>query len=301
MLEFREQLAYLRRFYSPITIDELLNGMAKQCELPPNPLVLTFDDGFVDHFVNVFPLLHDAKIQGTFFVPAMPTVEKRVLDVHKIHFILAQVADERLIVEQICGMIDRNGSASGLQSAAAYYAQYAQPSRWDDADVAFIKKILQTVLPETVRHAIVAELFAKYVTVDEEAFASELYLTPDQMRCMRSMGMVVGGHGYTHSRLSYMTQSDQQLEISRSLEFLGSIGVEKDRWIMSYPYGDFNEELIESLQGAGCAAAFTTVVGLADLKGNPLLLSRIDTNDLPKKAGAPVAQWTAAAHPVACT
>lgn len=293
--EFREQLTYLCRFYSVIRAEELLDSIANQCTLPPNPLLLTFDDGFVDHFVNVFPLLQEAKLQGSFFVPAMPAVEKQVLDVHKIHFILAEVADKKLIVDEIFRMIERDGTASGLQAPAAYYVQYARPTRFDSAEVCFVKQMLQYALPDTVRHAIVSELFTKYLTDDEEAFAAELYLTPDQMRCMIRMGMYLGSHGYSHPWLTHISPSDQRLEISRSLEFLSSIGATTHRWIMSYPYGDCNAHLLELLLGAGCVAAFTTEVGLANLKGHPLLLARLDTNDLPKVATAEACQWTLAA------
>ncbi len=92
------------------------------------------------------------------------------------------------------------------------------------------------------------------------------------------------------TRTNQITQR-HDLEISRSLHFLSSIGAATDRWIMSYPYGDWNAELLELLAGAGCVAAFTTEVVLANLKSDPLLLSRIDTNDLPKTATAQACQW----------
>lgn len=288
--DFREQLAYIRRFCSVITAEALLDSLTNQGTLPPNALLLTFDDGFADHFGNVFPLLEQAKLQGSFFVPAMPVVEKRMLDVHKIHFILAGVADKKSLVDDIFRAIERD-AAKGLQSPAAYYAQYAAPSRFDSAEVCFIKQMLQYALPENVRNAIVTDLFTKYVTSDEEAFAAELYLTPDQIRCMVRMGMYFGSHGYSHRWMGHIDRSDQHLEISRSLDFLSSIGATTHRWIMSYPYGDWNAELLELLRGTGCVAAFTTEVGFGNLKSEPLLLSRIDTNDLPKIATAQACQW----------
>jgi peptidoglycan/xylan/chitin deacetylase (PgdA/CDA1 family) len=287
--DFREQLAHIRRFYSVITAEALLDSITNQDTLPPNPLLLTFDDGFADHFINVFPLLEQAKLQGSFFVPAMPVVEKQMLDVHKIHFILANVADTKSLVDEIFRATER-GAAKGLQAPAEYYAQYARPSRFDSAEVCFIKQMLQYALPENVRNAIVADLFTKYVTSDEEAFAAELYLTPDQIRCMVNMGMYFGSHGYSHPWIGHIKRSDQNLEISRSLDFLSSIGAATHRWVMSYPYGDWNAELLELLRGAGCVAAFTTEVGLANLKSDPLLLSRIDANDLPKIATAQACQ-----------
>ena len=37
-------------------------------ELPPNPVILTFDDGYAEHYNYVFPLLRDFGMTGTFFV-----------------------------------------------------------------------------------------------------------------------------------------------------------------------------------------------------------------------------------------
>jgi peptidoglycan/xylan/chitin deacetylase (PgdA/CDA1 family) len=293
---FREQLAYIRRFYSVITAEELLDTIDRRGSLPANAALLTFDDGFADHFTNVFPILQEAGLQGTFFVPAEPVTHGRLLDVHKIHFILASVPDARLIVDVISKAItNRQSVETHLKSAAEYYSQCAQPGRFDSADVVFIKKMLQYALPEGLRRTTVAELFNKFVTADEEAFASELYLTADQIRCMVRMGMHFGSHGYAHPWIDHLDTSEQQLEIVRSLEFLRSMGVDTHRWIFSYPYGAWNSGLLELLKTTGCKAAFTTDVGIADLAKDPLLLPRLDTNHLPNTATAPPCEWTQAA------
>ena len=44
--------------------DYLSNGIA----LPDKPIVLTFDDGYTDNYANAFPVLHNHKFTGTFFV-----------------------------------------------------------------------------------------------------------------------------------------------------------------------------------------------------------------------------------------
>jgi peptidoglycan/xylan/chitin deacetylase (PgdA/CDA1 family) len=293
---FREQLDYIRRYYSVITAEELLDSITLRTHLPPNPALLTFDDGFVDHFTNVFPILQDAGLQGTFFVPAEPVICGRLLDVHKIHFILASAPDAKLISVAISKAIENHRSVEKqLKSAAEYFAQYAQPSRFDSADVTFIKKMLQYVLPEALRRTIVAELFSKFVSTDEESFAAELYLTTDQIRCMVRTGMHVGSHGYAHPWIDRLETGQQREEIARSLEFLRSIGVGTDRWIFSYPYGAWDSRLLDLLRATGCTAAFTTDVGIADLNKDPLLLARLDTNHLPKNATAPPCEWTHAA------
>jgi peptidoglycan/xylan/chitin deacetylase (PgdA/CDA1 family) len=55
--------------------------------------VLTFDDGLSDHF-KVYKYLWSLKITGTFLIPKMPIIENKVINTHKIQFILAST-DEK--------------------------------------------------------------------------------------------------------------------------------------------------------------------------------------------------------------
>jgi peptidoglycan/xylan/chitin deacetylase (PgdA/CDA1 family) len=269
--DFRVQLRYLLEHYRVISVSELLGGEA----WPFNAALLTFDDGFADHYTNVFPLLDEAGVQGLFFPPAMPLVEGKVLDVHKIHSILAAVDDVAPLVEHIRKAVG--------QDFDAYWKQYAHATRFDPAAVIFVKRMLQVALDEKKRGAIADELFRRYVSADEAAFSAELYMNSDQLRCMIRNGMYVGSHGYSHAWLTSLAPEEQAAEINRSLDFLRSLGAGTAQWTMSYPYGDTNDALVSLLKSRGCAAAFTTEVGVAE--GHDLmLLPRLDTNDLPPRA-----------------
>ena len=87
---FCRQLDYIQAHYTPIAAEDLIGALSPaKKELPTNPILLTFDDGYSDHFANVFPLLDARGIQGCFFPPAQSVLEHKVLDVNKIQFILA--------------------------------------------------------------------------------------------------------------------------------------------------------------------------------------------------------------------
>ena len=63
-------------------------------------------------------------------------------------------------------------------------------------------------------------------------------------------------------------------------------------WTACYPYGSSSEEVVVELEKQGCKVAFTTEVRVADLAlDDPLLLPRLDTNDLPKDKQASVNHW----------
>ena len=51
---FEEQLERFERMYEFVTLEECLAALDGQSELPENAIMLTFDDGYNDHFHNVF-------------------------------------------------------------------------------------------------------------------------------------------------------------------------------------------------------------------------------------------------------
>ncbi len=66
---FEAQLQLLsEQGFSTITLRDVYEYLAVGKVLPANPIVLTFDDGYLDNFTNAFPLLQKYGMTGTFFV-----------------------------------------------------------------------------------------------------------------------------------------------------------------------------------------------------------------------------------------
>lgn len=66
---FRQQMAYLRdNGYQPISLYDLYGALMQGSPLPANPVVLTFDDSYIDHYTEVFPILREFGYTATFFV-----------------------------------------------------------------------------------------------------------------------------------------------------------------------------------------------------------------------------------------
>ncbi|MGA3008413.1 MAG: polysaccharide deacetylase family protein [Opitutaceae bacterium] len=280
---FRRQLDHIQAHYTPITVEKLLGALGSgDRELPPNSILLTFDDGYADHFANVFPLLEARKIQGCFFPPAQAVLEHTVLDVNKIHFILASVPNPGRLLDRVFASLDEFRPHYPLKTNEAYLHALGQDHRFDPREIVVLKRLLQRELPEPVRAEIVRRLFAEHVTADETAFACELYMSTDQLACLRRQGMHIGCHGFSHAWLNHLSPGAQAMEIDRSLAFLQSVGVSADDWTICYPYGGFNESLLETLRARRCQLGFGVDARVADLdRDERLTLPRIDTNDLP--------------------
>lgn len=66
---FEQEMKFLsEQGYQTIRLRELLKYFEAGTPLPPKPIILTFDDGYADHYTNVFPTLKDFGFTGTFFI-----------------------------------------------------------------------------------------------------------------------------------------------------------------------------------------------------------------------------------------
>lgn len=280
---FRRQLDFIQANFTPIAMEDIFEAIhSEERILPPNPILLTFDDGYSDHFLNVFPLLDARGIRGCFFPPVRAVLEHIVLDVNKIQFVLAATSDaETLLNESLASLDDFRGKYT-LKTRKEYLTADVEKHRYDPCEVVRLKRLLQRELPNEVRTGIIGRLFAKYVTSDEASFAQELYMSTDQIACLRRHGMEIGSHGYSHSWLTYVSRDEQVNEIERSLNFLAGVGIDRDRWTMCYPYGGYDVSLIDILRERRCRVGVSAQPRMANLDtDDPLTLPRIDANDLP--------------------
>lgn len=282
---FKGQIEYLQKHYNFVTIEQIIAAYNNQFVLPNKSVLLTFDDAYVDHFTNVFPILYKKKIQGAFFPPVKAVTEHTVLDVNKIHFILASTNISSLLTE-IEKHIQYYKHQYNLNSFEEYFNRLAIANRFDSKEVIFVKRLLQVELEETLRNRITDQLFSKFVSSDEGAFSRELYMSEDQLCCMISCGMHVGAHGYDHYWLGSLSEAKQQVEIEKSINFIQRIGGDISTWTICYPYGNYNEITTELLNKYKCRLGFTTKVAVANINSKSqderLVIPRLDTNDLPK-------------------
>jgi peptidoglycan/xylan/chitin deacetylase (PgdA/CDA1 family) len=66
---FRAHMQYLRDDgYHTISLYQLHDALMFGTPLPPKSVILTFDDGYIDHFVTVLPILQEMGFVGTFFI-----------------------------------------------------------------------------------------------------------------------------------------------------------------------------------------------------------------------------------------
>jgi peptidoglycan/xylan/chitin deacetylase (PgdA/CDA1 family) len=274
----------MKREFNIVTMELVMDALEGKSQLPDNALLLTFDDGYMDNYTFAFPILEEYGVQGSFFIPGKTFSTHQLLDVNKIHYILASADIFELIKDVKKEMEHYRGVEFDYAPTDELFREYAVANRFDNKETIFVKRMLQTVLPEHVRNLISGNLFEKYVGVSEEQLAYELYMTEEQIRTLKRHGMYIGFHGYDHYWLGHLSPEEMRKDVDKALDTLDEF-IDRKRWVANFPYGSYNEDVLQYVKMQGAVAGLSTEVRVADLETDSAMeLPRLDCNDFPPKS-----------------
>jgi len=67
--KFEEQMKLLYDWgYTPVTTAVLIKAIKEGIELPPRPVIITFDDGHIDNFTTAFPIMQKYGFMGVLYI-----------------------------------------------------------------------------------------------------------------------------------------------------------------------------------------------------------------------------------------
>lgn len=281
---FRQQIDFMKNNFNIVTMEQVMDAVEGKADLPEKAMLLTFDDGYIDNYTVAFPILDEFGVQGSFFIPGKTFTTHQLLDVNKIHYMLASANIYELVEDVKKEMDYYRGREFDYAPTDELFKEYAVENRFDVKETVFVKRMLQTVLPEQLRNTISSNLFKKYVGVTEEQLAYELYMTEEQIRTMKRHGMFIGLHGYDHYWLGNLSPEQMRYDIAMALETMDEF-IDRKRWVMNYPYGNYNQDVLDYIKSQGACVGLTTQVRIANIReDNPLELPRLDCNDFPPKS-----------------
>jgi hypothetical protein len=170
---FRQQLDWLQAQFSLVGAAEVEAALGGGAPLPPGAALLTFDDGFIDHYREAFPVLRARGLSGIFFLSQSTCgPSPRLLGVHKTHFLLSQLGaaafGQAVLAECRSAHIDLDAGVLGAD-------------RWEAADERAIKNLLNYHLPFEDAERVLDRLFADSIG-QQDAFARGLYLDETMVR-----------------------------------------------------------------------------------------------------------------------
>ena len=277
---FKNQIFYFEKKFNIIDFDDTLDVLNSKKKYNKPFIVLTFDDGYMEHYKYVFPFLLKRKLKGLFYPFANSIKNGFITDTNKIHFILAKNKNINKIEFDIINYLKSKTNYNFENIKKAKRINYKN-RRYDNKDISFIKRLLQYYLPEKIRFKVNDFLFRKYVSKDKLQFSEKLYLKKEHMKEMKANCMHFGSHGTSHNYLGFIKIKEQDYEVKNSLNFLKSIFPKENNFSISYPYGSYDKNTIKIVKKYNFKLGLTNVFGAINLleKYNKFILPRYDTND----------------------
>jgi len=281
---FAAQLDWLQARYDVIDGPAFERAVLAGVGFDGPTALLTFDDGFVDHYEHVFPLLHSRGLGGIFFLAgATLGGDPVLLNVHKTHFLLSHLGADRFTAEVGVALEDEGVGAVRPEGTPGGTARGRQGIyRYDEAPDVRIKRILNYEAPYPVADRVLSRLFTQHVG-DAAAFAKSLYLSAAQVREMAGGGMTFGFHTETHPVLSRLAHDAQRAELRHGPRLIADL-TGQTTVSFCYPYGfshTYNADTLRVLDESGYSMAFNTVRREAVIGREPRYeLPRFDTRDV---------------------
>jgi peptidoglycan/xylan/chitin deacetylase (PgdA/CDA1 family) len=239
--EFNNQIAYLKRHASLVTLDEALafiDGTLKE-KTRRCRVLITFDDGYLDNYEIAFPILRLHGAQGVFFLATSMVGSCQVPWWDHISYLVKTAKSRRFTLcypAELVVDIDQNGLMKSLQTILKLYKK---PDNSDPAR--FIREL------------------AEQSKGDDQPGAVRRFLNWEEAREMIGGGMAIGSHTDSHTVLSQLDQNQQFVELSNSRAILKEqLGVAVDA--LAYPVGhrdSFSEQTQRIAREAGYRAAFS--------------------------------------------
>ena len=276
--QFKNQIKYFKKNFNILSNDTFVEILNSKKIPKRKSVLLTFDDGYRDHYKFVYPYLKRKKILANFYPPIMCLKNKKVLDVNKIHFILEKEQDRDKILKLIFlftkKFLNKDSDSLDLNKINT-------KSRYDDKKTILIKRLLQNHLPLPQREKITNKIFETILNIDEEQFSKKLYMNKDNIKELYKDNFSIGSHGYNHFWWGKIKKSDQGKEIKKSIEYFKKNKVYNQNFSVCLPYGNSNYHTDKIMKKYKIKYALTTKAGDVNKYNisNYFKIPRFDTND----------------------
>jgi peptidoglycan/xylan/chitin deacetylase (PgdA/CDA1 family) len=274
---FAQQLDRLAARLHIATPDEVEAFVLQGRELPRDSVLITFDDGLVDHAEVARDILDPKGVKAVFFVCSRPLTEQRALSVHKVHWLRAMTEPSRFAAELNAALPEkwRERQLTDDEAGAA-----ARTYIYDTPADRRTKYLLNFILPEDVVDQ-VTSVMLEQAGVTEAAFCQRTYMDADALKKLVAGGHRVEAHTHDHRAVTRLG-NDEDSSIALNIRTLEQATGRRPTWI-SYPYG--RAWALPSNPAAFCKRhGFQIGVALEGTwvkrENTPYAIDRINTNEV---------------------
>ncbi|MBI4512073.1 MAG: polysaccharide deacetylase family protein [Deltaproteobacteria bacterium] len=257
-----EHLAILNRHFHVISLDAL-RAYLEGAPLPPNPALVTFDDGYADWQGGVLPILKKHRVPGVFFVATDYVSRRRLFWWDKVSYFLGHAKRRHFALHRAAeGEIDLTRD---MQGSRRWLLRLIKDRKGLDLDLLFDELASAASVP--------------WSDARERELADTMIITWDQVRALRAAGMDVQSHTRTHRVLQTLDPERLAEELQGSRRELEEQLQERVHAI-AYPVGKAiaeEPEIRQAVDRAGYVLGFNYANRASRLKR---ALDRLDVGRL---------------------
>lgn len=253
------QLEVLRAHCTVVSIADVRRS-SRGARMPPNPVLVTFDDGYVDGHDIALPILRRAGVPATFFIPTAFPEAGRLFWWERVWLLMNRCREDRVELDYPRPL----ALCPRAAPAAAARAVYDAIKRTPGVDLGRLWQALE----EHTRVSL--------SPVEERELASRAIMDWRQVRALRDGGMDVQSHSHEHVVLNTLAPAAAQADLARSAQVLRE-AVGGEVYAVAYPVGyPLDGPLRRATEAAGFELGFTNDTGLGEATGfDPLNVPRM--------------------------
>lgn len=264
---FEEQLQVLKD-YNVVPLSTLESLITKKKDIPKKTVTITFDDGYIDNYINAKPLLEIYQMPAVFFI-ATEAIEKQqefwwdALERICLH---TNPLPKKLILNQ------PEAISCKIESGDQFDTDVLNPLTLYFNLCELVKK-----MPSKAQEAFIESL--KTWASNTEDRADFLTMQKDELLDLNSNPLfTLGAHTVTHPFLPNFSYDYQKNEITESVNFLEDLIQDKIKYL-AYPHGGNNELTLEVLSTLDLKLAFTTHKGCFYSHSHPYTIPRLQVKN----------------------
>lgn len=279
--KFKKQIEYLKENFTIINPNQKKKFFFK--EKNKKLCWLTFDDGYLDHYKYVFPILKKFNIFASFFPITSVLMNKTLLDANKIQAITNMSKNNTIISFIKKKFYENYKKKLDLKKLKNKLTKEGKEKRkFDKQSTSLIKNLLQKYLEKKFRKKLINELFYKTIPNNKLINHKNMYMKVSHLKNLKKFGHEIGCHSHNHEWIGEMKKKEAHKEIQKSINYFKKIFDCKNNQNITfcYPYGSYNSYSTSLLKKNGIKFALTTVPKkFIFMKKNCLKIGRFDTND----------------------
>ncbi len=251
---FVASLAFFRRHYRVVSLQDVLRARRDGTGLPRRALLISFDDGWLDNVDYALPALRSAGLPAVMFVAADAVGARQPF------------YQEQIVAAWRLGTLTEESLAA---SVAAHAGEAHGDQRSARAGIAGLRRLIAQI--ETMPSASRRAVLERHADVLNDGVQHMIDI--DDLARLRGGGIELGLHGKSHVAMT--RAEDLADELGGAREAMATMlslpeGLASDACAtMSFPHGAFDEGIAAQARTAGYELLFTSVPVLNPVGDKP--------------------------------